>query len=57
VTNDPLLFERAARVHDLGVLRPLHEQRAGKSRLDGFAALQFRMVVTRARPENKPGQA
>jgi 8-amino-3,8-dideoxy-alpha-D-manno-octulosonate transaminase len=43
VTNDPLLFERAARFHDLGLLRRLHEQRAGKSQLDGFAALQFRM--------------
>src|SRR5262249_40516253 len=43
VTNDPLLFERAARFHDLGLLRPLHEQRAGKARLDGFPALQFRM--------------
>jgi 8-amino-3,8-dideoxy-alpha-D-manno-octulosonate transaminase len=43
VTNDPLLFERAARFHDLGLLRPLHEQRAGKSRLDAFAGLQFRM--------------
>jgi 8-amino-3,8-dideoxy-alpha-D-manno-octulosonate transaminase len=43
VTNDPLLFERAARFHDLGLLRPLHEQLAGKSRSGGFAALQFRM--------------
>jgi 8-amino-3,8-dideoxy-alpha-D-manno-octulosonate transaminase len=43
VTNDTLLFERAARFHDLGLLRPLHEQRAGKARLDGFPAPQFRM--------------
>src|SRR5262249_20755607 len=43
VTNDPLLFERAARFHDLGLLRPLHEQRIGKAQLDGFPALQFRM--------------
>jgi 8-amino-3,8-dideoxy-alpha-D-manno-octulosonate transaminase len=43
VTNDPLLFERAARSHDLGLLRSLHEQRVGKARLDTFAALQFRM--------------
>jgi len=43
VTNDPLLFERAARFHDLGLLRPLHEQRIGKAELDGFPALQFRM--------------
>jgi 8-amino-3,8-dideoxy-alpha-D-manno-octulosonate transaminase len=43
VTNDPVLFERAARCHDLGLLRPLHEERVGKARLDGFPALQFRM--------------
>jgi 8-amino-3,8-dideoxy-alpha-D-manno-octulosonate transaminase len=43
VTNDPVLFERAARFHDLGLLRPLHQQRVGKSGLDAFAALQFRM--------------
>jgi 8-amino-3,8-dideoxy-alpha-D-manno-octulosonate transaminase len=43
VTNDPLLFERSARSHDLGLFRPLHEQRVGKARLDGFPALQFRM--------------
>jgi 8-amino-3,8-dideoxy-alpha-D-manno-octulosonate transaminase len=43
VTSDPLSFERASRCHDLGLLRPLHEQRAGKARLDGFPALQFRM--------------
>lgn len=43
VTQDPLVFERATRFHDLGLLRPLHEQRAGKARLDGFASLQYRM--------------
>jgi 8-amino-3,8-dideoxy-alpha-D-manno-octulosonate transaminase len=43
VTSDPPLFERAARFHDLGLLRPLHQERAGKARLGGFAALQFRM--------------
>jgi 8-amino-3,8-dideoxy-alpha-D-manno-octulosonate transaminase len=43
VTNDPVLFERATRFHDLGLLRPPHEQWAGKARLDGFAGSQFRM--------------
>jgi 8-amino-3,8-dideoxy-alpha-D-manno-octulosonate transaminase len=32
-TNDPLLFERAARFHDLGALRPLHQQIVGEQRL------------------------
>jgi 8-amino-3,8-dideoxy-alpha-D-manno-octulosonate transaminase len=43
VTNDPLLFERAARFHDLGALRPLHEKVVGQARLDWFIAPQFRM--------------
>ena len=43
VTNDPLLFERAARFHDLGALRPLHEKVLGQSRLDWFIAPNFRM--------------
>ncbi|MBM4047557.1 MAG: hypothetical protein FJ279_20825 [Planctomycetes bacterium] len=44
VTNDPLVFERAARFHDLGGLRPaLAAQLDGKPRLDPFAGSQFRM--------------
>jgi 8-amino-3,8-dideoxy-alpha-D-manno-octulosonate transaminase len=43
VTSDPVLFERATRFHDLGLLRPPHEQWAGRARLDGFAGSQFRM--------------
>jgi len=43
VTNDPLLFERASRYHDLGALRPLHEQIAGGAKADPFAGSQFRM--------------
>jgi 8-amino-3,8-dideoxy-alpha-D-manno-octulosonate transaminase len=43
VTNDPILFERAARFHDLGALRPLHEKIVGQPRLDWFVAPQFRM--------------
>ena len=43
VTNDPLLFERASRYHDLGALRPPHEQLAGGAKADPFAGSQFRM--------------
>jgi 8-amino-3,8-dideoxy-alpha-D-manno-octulosonate transaminase len=43
VTNDPVLFERATRFHDLGLLRPPHERWAGRARLGGFAGSQFRM--------------
>jgi dTDP-4-amino-4,6-dideoxygalactose transaminase len=35
VTNDPALFQRAARFHDLGILRPLHEKVLGRRRLEG----------------------
>src|SRR5262249_10615169 len=31
VTNDPLLFERAARYHDLGLLRPPHQAMLGRA--------------------------
>jgi len=43
VTNDPLLFERASRYHDLGSLRPLHEQIVGGAKADTFVGSQFRM--------------
>src|SRR5438874_2202670 len=43
VTNDPLLFERASRFHDLGALRPLHEQVVGEQRVSRFAGCNFRM--------------
>ena len=42
-TNDPLLFERASRFHDLGGLRPLHEKVAGGHQLDFFPGSNFRM--------------
>jgi 8-amino-3,8-dideoxy-alpha-D-manno-octulosonate transaminase len=42
-TNDPILFERAARFHDLGGLRPLHEKVAGGHQLDFFPGSNFRM--------------
>jgi 8-amino-3,8-dideoxy-alpha-D-manno-octulosonate transaminase len=43
VTNDPLLFERASRFHDLGALRSLHQQIVGEQRLSPFAGCNFRM--------------
>jgi 8-amino-3,8-dideoxy-alpha-D-manno-octulosonate transaminase len=43
VTNDPVLFERASRYHDLGNLRPLHEQLAGGAKVESFTGSQFRM--------------
>lgn len=42
-TNDPLLFERASRFHDLGALRPPHQQVAGDARGEGFIGTNFRM--------------
>lgn len=45
VTNDPALFERAARFHDLGGLRGLHEGIVGQKRMDWFAGgANFRMT-------------
>jgi 8-amino-3,8-dideoxy-alpha-D-manno-octulosonate transaminase len=43
VTNDPTLFERAARFHDLGALRPGHEKVLGQSKLDWFIAPNYRL--------------
>jgi 8-amino-3,8-dideoxy-alpha-D-manno-octulosonate transaminase len=43
VTNDPLLFERASRFHDLGGLRPPHQAIVGKPQTDWFIGSQFRM--------------
>ncbi len=42
-TNDPVLFERASRFHDLGSLRSLHEKVAGGHQLDFFPGTNFRM--------------
>lgn len=42
-TSDPLLFERAIRFHDLGGLRPLHEQMLGQSRAGWFVGANYRM--------------
>ncbi len=43
VTNDPVLFERASRFHDLGGFRAPHEQQIGKGQLDWFIGTNFRM--------------
>jgi 8-amino-3,8-dideoxy-alpha-D-manno-octulosonate transaminase len=43
VTNDPVLFERAARFHDLGALRPLHASVVGQPQLDVFVGANYRM--------------
>ncbi|MEK7405233.1 MAG: DegT/DnrJ/EryC1/StrS family aminotransferase [Acidobacteriota bacterium] len=43
VTNDPLLFERATRFHDLGILRPGHETALGKAGMAFFVGTNYRM--------------
>jgi 8-amino-3,8-dideoxy-alpha-D-manno-octulosonate transaminase len=43
VANDPELFERAARFHDLGLLRTPHQHVLGSARLETFPGSQFRM--------------
>jgi 8-amino-3,8-dideoxy-alpha-D-manno-octulosonate transaminase len=43
VTSDPLLFERASRYHDLGMLRPPHEQMLGRAAMKGMIGNQYRM--------------
>ena len=44
VTDDPLLYERAARFHDSGGLRPFQESLIGEPRLERFAGVNFRMT-------------
>lgn len=43
VTSNPVLFERAARFHDLGGLRAPHQNEIGKQQLDWFIGANFRM--------------
>jgi 8-amino-3,8-dideoxy-alpha-D-manno-octulosonate transaminase len=45
VTSDPVLFERATRYHDLGLLRPPHQAMLGPSgpALEGMLGNQYRM--------------
>ncbi|MHC4097334.1 MAG: DegT/DnrJ/EryC1/StrS family aminotransferase [Planctomycetota bacterium] len=43
VTNDPLIYERSARFHDMGTIRRVFIDRAGPSRVQTFAGENFRM--------------
>jgi 8-amino-3,8-dideoxy-alpha-D-manno-octulosonate transaminase len=43
VTDDPILFERACRFHDLGPLRPALKKELGGERVPAFAGTNFRM--------------
>ncbi len=43
LTSDPLLFERATRFHDLGMLRPGHKGLLGEAAMDGFLGVNYRM--------------
>jgi dTDP-4-amino-4,6-dideoxygalactose transaminase len=43
VTSDPLIYERAARFHDMGTIRQLFLDRAGPSQVQTFAGENFRM--------------
>jgi 8-amino-3,8-dideoxy-alpha-D-manno-octulosonate transaminase len=43
VTNDPKLFERALRAHDVGTLRAPYKEALGGGSLQSFAASNFRM--------------
>jgi 8-amino-3,8-dideoxy-alpha-D-manno-octulosonate transaminase len=43
VTNDPELFERAVRAHDVGSLRSPYKEDLGGGRLPGFAASNYRI--------------
>lgn len=43
VTSDPLIYERAARFHDMGTIRQLFLDRSGPSQAQTFAGENFRM--------------
>jgi 8-amino-3,8-dideoxy-alpha-D-manno-octulosonate transaminase len=43
LTNDPLLFERATRFHDLGMLRPGHKELLGAATMESFVGVNYRM--------------
>jgi 8-amino-3,8-dideoxy-alpha-D-manno-octulosonate transaminase len=43
VTSDPLIYERAARFHDMGTIRRLFLDRSGPSQVETFAGENFRM--------------
>jgi len=43
VTNDPLLYERAVRFHDLGLLRPPTQAQVGTGAMPYFMGVNYRM--------------
>ncbi len=43
VTNDPVLFERGSRFHDVGGMRGPHEKIVGTAQLQPFVGCNFRM--------------
>jgi 8-amino-3,8-dideoxy-alpha-D-manno-octulosonate transaminase len=43
ITNDALLYERAVRFHDLGLMRPYHREILGKPQMPYFVGLNYRM--------------
>ncbi|MGE5610681.1 MAG: DegT/DnrJ/EryC1/StrS family aminotransferase [Bacillota bacterium] len=43
VTSDPLLYERAVRFHDMGMMNKLFLDRSGPSRVQAFPGENFRM--------------
>ncbi|MHC4116235.1 MAG: DegT/DnrJ/EryC1/StrS family aminotransferase [Planctomycetota bacterium] len=43
VTSDPLIYQRAARFHDMGTIRGLFLDRSGPSQAETFAGENFRM--------------
>jgi 8-amino-3,8-dideoxy-alpha-D-manno-octulosonate transaminase len=43
VTSDPVIYERAARFHDMGTLNGLFARRTGSSQVPTFAGENFRM--------------
>ncbi|HMJ63280.1 MAG TPA: DegT/DnrJ/EryC1/StrS family aminotransferase [Bryobacteraceae bacterium] len=43
VTSDPMLYERAIRFHDLGLLRPFHRAILGEPKMPYFLGINYRM--------------
>lgn len=43
LAKDPVVFERAARYHDLGLFRPALKEQTGSEAVSQFAGCQFRM--------------
>jgi 8-amino-3,8-dideoxy-alpha-D-manno-octulosonate transaminase len=43
VTNDPVVYERAVRFHDLGLMRSYHREILGQPQMPYFVGLNYRM--------------